>query len=257
MERYLCLVRLKRAAKQEKHSEIEKNRPQGGSQGKGVREGRETMSNGFAQALLVMGLLLLLVGLLLGGVMLTGEHAIPLLFAGTILAVGLWLRRGTMFLKRRRKLGKAKRTESSLASTLIPNLYGAYSPYIIEAAEQLGKAKDATAVPALMHVLEKCVEEQRPGWRDVAAALADALADIGDCRALELLYRLETVRGIGFIPNIRNAIAVIEPQAVLLRAGSLDEAVNAAMLLRPAHGAGESDKALLLRAGEADANGIG
>ena len=178
---------------------------------------------------------------------------VPLFVALSVLAVSLWAKRGTRFLRWSRQLRTAKERETPLAASLIPQLYGAYPPYVIEAAEKLGESKDRTAVPALMHVLEQCVDSQRPGWRDVAAALADALAAIGDGRALDLLYRLENVRGIGFIPNIRNAIAVIEPQAVLLRAGSADDTVQAAMLLRPASGAGELDKALLLRAADADA----
>ena len=179
---------------------------------------------------------------------------IPLLIALSMLAAVLWTKRGTRFLRWSRQLKTAKERETPLAAALIPQLYGAYPPYVIEAAEKLGESKDRTAVPALMHVLEQCVDSQRPGWRDVAAALADALASIGDGRALDLLYRLENVRGIGFIPNIRNAIALIEPQAVLLRAGSADDAVQAAMLLRPASGSKEREAGLLLRPVDSEAS---
>ncbi len=194
----------------------------------------------------------LLVGLLGWLVNETGEAGAGIMGAAA-LAVGLvWTRRGVTLAKRRRGMAQARKIESPQISALILELRGEYPPYVIEAAEQLGKAKDRSAVPALLHVLEQAAENQRPGWRDVAAALADALGEIGDGRALELLYRLENVRGIGFIPNIRHAIAVIEPQAVLLRASSESETPQSALLLRPARGGGETDKSLLLRAAEAE-----
>ena len=218
------------------------------------------MKYGFALVLIGLGLIALPVllyattVLLCMLVILLGNAALPVVLTVLALLTGVWIRRGVLRLKRRRVLVQAKKRTSPEIAALILELRGAYPPYIIEAAEQLGKARDRTAVPALLDVLEQVAENQRPGWRDVAAALADALAEIGDGRALPLLYRLENVRGIGFIPNVRNAIAVIEPQAVLLRAGSADDAIQSAMLLRPAYGAGESDKALLLRAAEADAS---
>lgn len=139
---------------------------------------------------------------------------------------------------------------SPLAETLTPQLQGAYSPYVIEAAERLGEARDVTAVPALIVALEHCVETQRPGWRDRAAALADALGRIGDRRALPLLYRLDNVRGIGLIPAVRNAIAFIEPQTSLLRAGSADN-VPPQSLLRSVAQRPESEEAtILLRSAE-------
>ena len=183
---------------------------------------------------------------------LLGEASAGIVLTATLVLLGVWVRRYVTLARRRRKVKQAERKESPQIAALILELRGEYPPYIIEAAQALGQARDRTAVPALLNVLEQAAENQRPGWRDVAAALADALAEIGDGRALELLYRLENVRGIGFIPNIRRAIAVIEPQSVLLRASSENASVQSALLLRPTRGAGEADKSLLLRATESE-----
>ncbi len=139
---------------------------------------------------------------------------------------------------------------SPLAETLTPQLQGEYSPYVIEAAERLGEARDVSAVPALIVALEHCVETQRPGWRDRAAALADSLGRIGDRRALPLLYRLDNVRGIGLIPAVRNAIASIEPQTSLLRAGSADNVPPQSLLRSVAQRPETEEAAILLRSAE-------
>ena len=202
--------------------------------------------------LLILGAVMSVIGFSYGLVALVGEPASGITLTLALTTLGFWTRRGFIYLKRRRKLKQAPPPESPQIAALIAELNGEYTPYIIEAAEQLGKARDKAAVPALLRVLEQSAENQRPGWREVSAALVNALADIGDGRALELLYRLENVRGIGFIPNVRNAIAIIEPQAVLLRASSETDSIQSGLLLRPAHGKNETDKALLLRATEAD-----
>src|SRR5262249_8611517 len=148
-------------------------------------------------------------------------------------------------------LRRAQRHESLLASHLTPQLFGEYPPYVIEAAEKLGQQRDLTAVPALLRALEQSVDSQRPGWIEQSAALANALAQICDRRALPLLYRLDNVRGIGFIPAIRNAITAIEPHSSLLRPGSAGGAIPET-LLRPAQGRfAEEPPAILLRAVEA------
>jgi hypothetical protein len=74
---------------------------------------------------------------------------------------------------------------------------------------------------------------------------------IGDRRALPLLYRIENVRGIGFISTIREAIAAIEPQTSLLRPGSADLLPDT--LLRPVQARMEPEEPkLLLRATDSD-----
>ena len=166
---------------------------------------------------------------------------------GTI-AGFLWTRRTLRRLRRERRVRKAQC--SPLAETLTPLLQGSFSPYVIEAAEKLGEARDASAVPALIAALERCVETQPPGWSDQAAALANSLARIGDRRALALLYRLDNVRGIGLIPAVRNAIAAIEPQTSLLRAGSQYDLTPHLLLRSAHHQADANDTAVLLRSAD-------
>ena len=129
-------------------------------------------------------------------------------------------------------------------------LYGDYTPYVVEAAEKLGAARETTALPALMYVLEQTVNTQPPGWRDKAEALAVALGKMGDRRALPLLYRLTNWRGIGLLTAVHEAIDRIEPETSLLRAGSADD-LPTETLLRPADRGPDSDSALLLRSGHA------
>jgi hypothetical protein len=139
---------------------------------------------------------------------------------------------------------------SELAEWLAPRLQENHPLNIITAAQKLGAARDVTAVPDLMDALERCVETQPPGWSECAAALANALARIGDRRALPLLYRLDNVRGIGLIPAVRNAIAAIEPQTSLLRAGSAFD-VSPDSLLRSVQARPDANEsAILLRSGE-------
>ena len=204
--------------------------------------------------LLAAGILLVMIGIALLGGTEGGQRLLLALFlslSGGITLLGLSVRT-RRFLRNLRQDTRLRTTRSELSETAaryVPLLHGEYSPYVIEAAEALGRERDMTAVPALLVVLQRCVDEQRPGWRDVAEALVKALAGIGDRRALEPLYRLENVRGIGIIPAIREAIAAIEPQTSLLRPGSIDGALSET-LLRPAQGIPESDAdpALLLRA---------
>lgn len=127
---------------------------------------------------------------------------------------------------------------------LTRQLLGSYTPYVLEAAQQLGQARVAGAVPHLMYALETCVNGQQPGWRDHAEAFVEALALIGDRRALPLLQRLENVRGIGLLPAIRHAIAEIEPQTSLLRAGAAPD-IDCDTLLTPAQSAAEDPQTLL------------
>ncbi len=160
----------------------------------------------------------------------------------------------TLLVRRRRVRQRLSLQESwsPLTKRLTPGLLGNHSPDIIEAAELLGVARDATAVPALIAALERCVETQPPGWSERATALANALGQIGDRRALPLLYRLDNVRGIGLISAVRNAISAIEPQTSLLRPGSADAATNH-LLLRPVRQNPDPEaKATLLRSSEGE-----
>ncbi len=168
----------------------------------------------------------------------------------TSVAGGVWLYRALRGWNDRSQLQRSLRDTSEFAGEWIPMLYGDYTPYVVEAAEKLGAARETTALPALMYVLEQTVNTQPPGWRDKAEALAVALGKMGDRRALPLLYRLTNWRGIGLLTAVHEAIGRIEPETSLLRAGSADD-LPTQTLLRPADCGPDSDSALLLRCGHA------
>ncbi len=201
---------------------------------------------GLAFFFLGLGMTLLLTAIALGQFQRPDPVFLKLYATTGIGGSVIWVRGKLVHWRQKRNLRRHRKPASDLATTLIPQLQGEYTPYVIEAAGRLGEARDMTAVPALMELLEGCVNHQNPGWRDVAAAVADALAQIGDVRSLPHLKRLENVRGIGLIPNIRKAIAIIEPQANLLRPGP-DEDNVPQNLLRPAQSTTE-EPSLMLRA---------
>ena len=188
-----------------------------------------------------VGLFCFLLALVIGGIAVLRDVTATMVstcFASLAsLSALLWFRRQMPTVKRQRAHFKARKNSNRditpFVAELTPQLYGGYVPYVVEAAQLLGEARDMTAVPDLCAALEICVNTQKPGWRDASAALADSLAQIGDARALPLLYKLENVRGIGFIPNIRSAIARIEPHSSLLRPGSSHDAAQTGTLLRP------------------------
>ena len=184
---------------------------------------------------------ILLAFLLKGGVLLGGS-------IGCVVSL-LLVRRTFRGMKNSTKQVRNRRQASEFADRWIPLLYGDFKPYVIEAAEKLGAARENTAVPALMHVLEQTVNTQPPDWCDTAAALVVALGKMGDRRALPLLYRLSNVRGIGLLTVVNEAINRIEPETSLLRPGSADD-LPRDILLRPAESCPESDSTLLLRASQ-------
>lgn len=211
------------------------------------------MTHLLAYLLLGLGIILLLAGILLAGEWpKIPTYAWPAFLGGLGLMAGAdWGRRTFREWARDTRLRWAHRHESELVASLTPHLLGDYSPYVIEAAETLGEARDATAVPALMRVLECCVDMQPPSWKETAEVVVKALAKIGDRRSLPLLYRIENVRGIGLISTIREAISAIEPQTSLLRPGGLEPLSE--ILLRPAQGSRATEEpVLLLRAIESD-----
>ncbi|HLK61152.1 MAG TPA: HEAT repeat domain-containing protein [Chthonomonadaceae bacterium] len=205
------------------------------------------MSRWWVWPILGFGILLMLTGLTLCGALVSPPGWKCILLGTGVMSL-LTVRRRLRAWRQENFLRTNNSPLSATAEKLTPDLWGEYSPYVIEAAEKLAEERDTTAVPALLTALQRCVDQQRPGWSEVAEALVKALARIGDRRALALLYRLENVRGIGIIPSIREAIAAIEPQTSLLRPvsaeGSLPET-----LLRPAQGVtpSENDAVLLLR----------
>lgn len=140
-----------------------------------------------------------------------------------------------------------RRSEGGLseeARRLTVQLFGGYPPYVVEAAQQLGEQQEMYAVPALLCVLERSISSQNPGWCEVSEAIVVALGKIGDGRALPLLYKLQTVRGIGIVAVVREAIDAIEPHSCLLRAGSADMGQET-LLVRPATERTEAKEHLL------------
>ena len=134
---------------------------------------------------------------------------------------------------------------------LMMALASEHAPNVVVAAQRLGNQKAVHAVSELMWTLDSWVNHQPAGWREVAVAIVEALVNIGDVRALPLLRHLENVRGIGFIPQIRNALATMEPQANLLRPGSPKDALPAELLRPLPMRHPEEEPSLLLRAGDA------
>ncbi len=195
--------------------------------------------------LLGLGLFLLALGVALGGADPVNTMLGELLAAGAgVFAIGLWVRGLLRTWSRSARIQRSEQSE--LAEQLTPQLFGNHPPYVIEAAEKLGDARDTTAVPHLIYALEQCVETQPPCWCEMGEALVTALARIGDRTALPVLFRLENVRGIGFISAIRSAIASIEPSTSLLRPGNGD-ALHIDLLLHPAHAVPDENPQALLR----------
>ncbi len=207
----------------------------------------------------VMILFWLGVAILVSGIVLAISNVVSLRDATALLTgssltlLAGWIHRTGKSWFRQELQGKRAVAEASPeAAPWVNRLFGNYPPYVVEAAEELGAARDITSVPALMFVLENCVAQQPAGWREEAEALANALGQIGDGRALPMLKRLENVRGIGFIPAIRSAIASIEPNSSLLRASSQHSAEMKTLLLPGTSLESEQERQILLRVAEAD-----
>ncbi|MCW3100963.1 MAG: hypothetical protein JWL77_6581 [Chthonomonadaceae bacterium] len=194
------------------------------------------------------GLMLMIIGAVLLCVLRLGPlFSFVVIVVATSTGGGIFLHRTARSWKNNLQLRRSARGASAFAEEWIPMLYGNYTPYVVEAAERLGAARETTAVPALMHVLEQTVNTQPPDWCETAEALVIALGKMGDRRALPLLQRLSNVRGIGLLTVVHEAIDRIEPETSLLRPGSADD-LPREILLRPAESCPETDPATLLRA---------
>lgn len=151
-----------------------------------------------------------------------------------------------------RKSKSVKRNTNAISDrsrALLLELSGAYKPYIIEAAEELGSSGERAIVPDLISVLELTVRGERPGWQDIATALIVALGDLGDSRALPALESMLNVRDLCDLPALLTAIEMLgnaESNDQLLRPINFDpSAVNS--LLRPASEIPVGDGAEMLR----------
>jgi len=108
----------------------------------------------------------------------------------------------------------------------------------IGCAELLGELGDPTASPALLRALARYNTDV---WFSEAAV--NALAKLGDARALPALRRLSHGRNAGLMMDARAAVSAIEPQVTLLRSASAPEEA----LLRPAASSRDLDAQRLLR----------
>ena len=201
-----------------------------------------------------LGVSILVTGILLiiSNVVSIREVSALLAGAGVTLLAGGLHRAGKGWVRQEIQGKRAAEEASPGAAPWVSRLFGSYPPYVVEAAQELGAARDITAVPALMFVLENCVAQQPAGWREEAEALANALGQIGDGRALPMLRKLENVRGIGFIPAIRSAIARIEPNSSLLRASSQQSGEVSTLLIPCSSLESEQERLILLRVADTE-----
>jgi hypothetical protein len=102
-----------------------------------------------------------------------------------------------------------KNTQTQGAAHLVQDLLSPYPPYAAAAAEKLGEIRDAAAVPSLINVLDRSVWRSESGWDIVCVAIVQALARIGDGRALPVLNRVRAARGVDFSDEVDSAITCI------------------------------------------------
>lgn len=125
-----------------------------------------------------------------------------------------------------------------------------YPPYVLETAYEFGESKDPENVPVLMLAIERLIQDQPAGWREMSGAMAEALAKIRDPRCLPLLKQLRSVPGAEEIESLPEAIAFLENAAVLLRASGATSRPDE--LLRPSPLSAGTDPANLLRPNQPD-----
>ena len=197
---------------------------------------------------------LVLIGVLLIGCLLNDAPIVPLCLLVTLFAVfvPLILVKCYRVIRRMRQVDRASNSISETSNALIRELSGSYTPYVVEAAEKLGSSGEPAVSSSLLLVLEQAVAEQRPGWEDVAAALIEALGNVGDARALSVLDSLQGVQGVCNLPSLAIAIeqlTVAASHAQLLRPIDyfIDPAAKSA-LLRPAAELDTDARTSLMRA---------
>jgi hypothetical protein len=180
--------------------------------------------------------------------------AIPICIVCAVLSV-LILLIIVRFYRSWRRMIQADRASNSISKasrSLILELSGSYTPYIIESAEKLGVCNEPSVTPALLLVLERAVAEQRSSWQDIVEAIIEALGNLGDPRALPVLESLRNVKEIRNLSALRIAIerlGVSASHAQLLRPVAYDPTVKS-MLLRSAADRRSESRDSLLRAAE-------
>lgn len=100
-----------------------------------------------------------------------------------------------------------RHVHSEEAARMVQDLFGPYPRYAAAAAEHLGVIREAGAVPSLISVLDRSAWRSEDGWGTVCEAIVEALAKIGDGRALPVLNRVQGARGADFSIKVNAAIA--------------------------------------------------
>jgi hypothetical protein len=186
-----------------------------------------------------------LIAILLIGCFINDAPIIPVCLVGALLSavISLIIVRSYRVLRRTRQADRASSSISKTSSALILELSGSYTPYVIEAADKLGCSHEQAVTPALLLVLERVVTEQRASWEDIAAAIIEALGNLGDPMALSVLESLRDVKEMRHLPSLSVAI------------DQLTEALSHAHLLRPVDYDPTAKSVLLRPATELDADG--
>lgn len=109
-------------------------------------------------------------------------------------------------------------------------------------AECLGETGSPTAVPVLLQAIERYERDAH-----FVETAVKALMRLGDVRSLPTLHRLTHDRNLALMTAARQAVAVIEPRVVLLRASAAPPQVRRSELLRPLQHTGATEPNEMLR----------
>lgn len=114
----------------------------------------------------------------------------------------------------------------------------------VEGLQLLAQFNDVSCVPALLRVIEMYPDDA-PFLMDVVSLLMQ----LGDERALPALHKLSANHHYALIQAAQQAVRVIEPRSVLLRAGAAPADAGSALLRAAMPSALNAMPATLLRAG--------
>ncbi len=114
----------------------------------------------------------------------------------------------------------------------------------VEGLQLLAQFNDASCVPALLRVVEMYPDDA-PFLLDVVRLLMQ----LGDERSLPTLHKLSANHHYALMQAAKEAVRVIEPRSVLLRAGSAPADAGSALLRAAMPSVPSASPAMLLRAG--------
>src|SRR5205085_10834694 len=98
--------------------------------------------------------------------------------------------------------------------------------------------------------IERVIDEKPAGWREMTAAMVEALVAIGDPQPLRLLRRIQRTQGTEEIENLPGAIAALEHVSELLRPANPEKSPERGLLRPTETGVISAEQSLLLRPGE-------